>query len=331
MKLLQWHCLLSISLASFTLLQSKTTHADIGTGPITCTQGSIGALAFGIVDPLSSQTSTSATLNYECKGGNNNASARVCFTFGPLESTNTYRAIQGPENSVMAFNLFSDPGLSNTITSASPLQVTFNTENSAVISRSITVHAQTLANQTSLFPGSYFLQNQVFMTVNSVDGNNPPANCVVPADGETSSSYKIAYTSNASVSSHCSVTTTGSLDLGYISASTTPTSGSSVNLINVTCTNNTSYNIGLAPSNGDVNGAGMMSGTNDAINLPYQLQSNASGEIWGNNGSSYSTLTNGVTDKGNGERQSHTVYVTIPNSDVKPDHYSDIVTINVNY
>ncbi|MBH0005809.1 spore coat U domain-containing protein [Psychrobacter sp. SWN149] len=330
-KLFQWHYLLSISLASFILFQSKTTHADTGAGPITCTQGSVGMLAFGMVDPLSSQISTSTTLNYECKGNSSNASARICFAFGPLESTNTYRDISGPNNSVMAFNLFSDPGLKNTITSVNPLQVTFNTGTSIETSRSITIHAQTLAKQTSLFPGPYFLQNQVFMTVNSIEGNNPPANCVAPADGDISSTYKFPYTSSASVSPHCSVTTTGSLDLGRVSASTTSTSGSSVNLINVTCTNDTSYNIGLAPSNANINGSGVMSGTDDTFKLPYQLQSDVSGEVWGNNGSSYNTLTNGVTGKGNGETQAHTVYATVPNTDVKPDYYSDIVTINVHY
>lgn len=331
MKLFQWRYLLSIPLVGFILFQAETTHAAIGAGLITCTQGSVGEIAFGLVDPLSSQTSTSATLNYECKGSDINASARVCFTFGPLESTNTYREILGPNNSAMAFRLFSDPGLSNTITSTSPLQVTFTTENSVDMSRSITVHAQTLANQTPLSPGSYSLQNQVFMTVNSVEGNNPPANCVAPVDGETSSTYKFPYTSSASVNPHCSVTTTGSLDLGRVPASATSISGSSVNLINVTCTNNTSYNIGLAPSNGDVNGSGIMSGTDNTLTLPYQLQSNASGDIWGNNGSSYSTLKNGVRGEGNGETQAHTVYVTVPNTDVEPDRYSDTVTVHVNY
>lgn len=330
-KLFQWRYLLSISLASFTLFQAEPIHAAIGTGPITCTQGSVGTLAFGMVDPLSSQTSTSATLNYECKGSESNASARVCFTFGPLESTNTYREILGPDNSVMAFHLFSDPGLSHTITSTSPLQVTFTTENNVEMSRSITVHAQTLANQTSLFPGSYSFANQVFMTVNSVEGNNPPANCVTPVDGETSSTYKFTYASSASVNPHCSVTTTGSLDLGRVSASTTSTSGFSADLINVTCTNTTSYNIGLTPSNLDKNGAGVMSGTDDTFKLPYQLYLNSTGTTWGNNGNSYASLTNGVKGTGDGTAQLHTVYVTVPNTDVKPDNYSDTVTIHVNY
>lgn len=329
MKLFQWRYLLSISLASFTSLQAETTHAAIGTEPITCTQGSVGALAFGIVDPLSSQTSTSATLNYECKSNGSYASARVCFTFGPLESTNTYREMLGPDNSAMAFRLFADPGLSNTITSTSPLQVTFTTENSVDTSRSITVYAQTPGNQTSLFPGSYSLANQVFMTVNSVAGNSPPANCVAPVDGETSSTYKFPYISSASVNPYCSVTTTGLLDLGRVSASATSISGSSVDLISVTCTNNTSYNIGLAPSNGNVNGAGVMLDTvSKTYQLPYQLHS-ADGKAWG--ATTTESLGNGVAGNGNGTAQLHTVYVTVPSSDVKPAHYSDTVTIRVNY
>lgn len=333
MKYFQWYHLLSVSLISFTLFQSGAIRADIGAGPITCTQGSvntIGEFAFGMVDPLSSQTSTSATINYECKGNGNSASARVCFAFGPLASTNTYRDIPGPSNSVMTFNLFSDPSLSNTITSTNSLQATFNTETSTKISRSMTVYAQTLAKQTTLFPGPYFLQQQVFMTVNSVAGSTAPANCTTPVEADTSSTYKIPYTSRASVNAHCSVTTTGSFELGSVAASTSATSGSSVNLINVTCTNDTPYNIGLSPSNGDKNGAGVMRGTDGESKLPYQLQSDANGTVWGNTATA-SAVGNGVAGKGNGAVQANTVYVTVPSTDVKPDHYADIVNISVNY
>jgi spore coat protein U-like protein len=100
----------------------------------------------------------------------------------------------------------------------------------------------------------------------------------------------------------------------------------------MTCTNGVLYKIGLAPSNGDINGAGIMSSaTDNTLKLPYQLQSNASGTGWGNNGSTYATLTNGVTGQGNGATQLQTVYVTVPNSDVKPASYSDTVTVHVNY
>lgn len=335
MKYFQWYYLLSVSLVISTLFHSGTIRADIGAGPITCTQGSvntIGEFAFGVVDPLSSQISTSATLNYECKGNGNSASARVCFTFGPLASTNMYRDIPAPNNSIMNFSLFSDPSLSNIITSANPLQATFNTETSAKVSRSMTVYAQTLAKQTTLFPGPYFLQQQVFMTVNSVEGSTAPANCITPVEADISSTDQIPYTSRASVSAHCSVTTTGSLELGSVAASTSATSGSSANLINVTCTNDTPYNIGLSPSNGDKNGAGVMKGSGGNSDLvPYQLQSDANGKVWGNNGSTYSTLTNGVLGQGTGAVQSHTVHVIVPSADFKPDTYSDIVTINVNY
>lgn len=295
MKLLKWHYLLSVSLVGFTLFQAETTRADIGAGPITCTTGSVGAFAFGIVDPLSSQTSTSATLEYNCIGSSS-AAARVCFSFGPLESTNSYREIPGPSDPSpkMTFNLFSDPSLGNIINSANPLQVTFNTETSANIPLNITVYAQTLANQTTLFPGTYSLQDkQVFMTVNSVDGSTPPANCIAPVEANTSSTYKFPFTVQASVSAHCSISPTGVFNLGTVSASTTAISESSVDLISVTCTNGTPYNIGLAPSNGNVNGEGVMTGTgNNPDKVPYQLRSNASGEIWGN------TAT--ATSRGNG-------------------------------
>lgn len=341
MKLFQWHYVLSVSLVGFTLFQPASTRANIGSGPITCSQSGIanttGGFAFGKVDPFSSKKSTSMTIDYECKGGSStsgdkSASALVCFTFGPLGLTDSHRNMPGPNNSSMAFNLFSDVNLSKRITYTQPLKDNFTQVAGATRTRSITVHAKTLAGQTMLLPGPYFLQGQqVFMTVNSVNGSIPPANCTAPVDGENSSTYKLPYTSSASVLAHCSITTFGVLDLGSVVASTTATSESSVNPINVTCTNNTSYNIGLAPSNGNEEGAGDMSGADDKIKLPYQLKS-AVGTPWGNNGSTYGTLTNGVKGKAkNGIAQTHTVYVTVPSTDFKPDNYSDTVTISVNY
>lgn len=66
--------------------------------------------------------------------------------------------------------------------------------------------------------------------------------------------------------------------------------------------------------------------------VPYQLFSDISRTTkWGNNGSTYDTLTNGFIGKGSGTSEAQTVYVTVPNADFKPDNYSDTVTIRVNY
>jgi len=136
----------------------------------------------------------------------------------------------------------------------------------------------------------------------------------------------------ATVVNDCKINTTSDIVLGRQPASTTSFIGSNNEAINMICTNGTLYNIGLSPSNQNENGAGVMISTdNENYGLPYQLSSNPSGMVWGNNGNTYDTLTNGVTGQGKGTAQSHTVYVKVPNTDVKPAKYVDTVTIYVNY
>ncbi|MGM8897332.1 MULTISPECIES: Csu type fimbrial protein [unclassified Psychrobacter] len=335
---LQWYYILLMVLVIFFLAKPATTFADIGSGPVSCTQSgsvnNINSLNFGVVDPLSSSATTSTTLNYECKGSEGrDSTARICYTFGPLNSNRHYELL-GPSNSLLAFSLFSDPNFTKPITDDEPLQLILTSSNNTTITGSITVYAQVVAGQTKLIAGNYALQNQVVMTVNSIEGRRAPANCI--AVDNSTSTYEFPYDSKASVNAYCAVTTTGALNLGRVAATTTPISGTASNLINVNCTNETSYNIGLAPAayKGVVNnnGVGAMRGTRGDIDVVhYQLQSNESGTVWGNNGNTYATLTNGVAGQGNGTSQTHTVYVTVPNTDVKPDVYSDIVTINVNY
>lgn len=66
--------------------------------------------------------------------------------------------------------------------------------------------------------------------------------------------------------------------------------------------------------------------------VPYQLRSapGPSGTPWGNTATS-TDLGNGVAGTGTGAAQNTSVYATVPSADFRPDTYSDIVTINVNY
>ncbi|AGP49449.1 hypothetical protein PSYCG_09745 [Psychrobacter sp. G] len=327
LRLQSYHLFITLMVGLF-LANPITVNADIGSGPIACTQvgSTINDLNFGTVNPFSSTTSTSATINYECRGSEGRAStARICYTFGPL-NTDDHKLL-GPNNTTLAFDLFSSSSHGAPISKANPLQLTLSSDGSStLIKGNITVYAQTLAGQTQLVSGDYTLNNQIYMTVNSVDGSSAPNDCLTITETDA-----FTYTSQASVAAHCAVTTAGVLDLGRVSASTVPTKGSATNLINVTCTNTTFYNIGLAPSNKDINGQGVMTGTNAEPTLPYQLQSDASGTEWGNNGNTYAALTNGVTGTGDGAAKAHTVYVTVPNTDVTPDTYSDTVTVTVYY
>ena len=325
--MLRLHCYYLFITLTVVLLLANPVTADAA---ITCTQSAstISDLNFGSVNTFSSTTSTSATINYKCNdSGGSVSTARICYTFGPLN--NDEHKLLGRNNATLAFDLFSDPNYATPIRDGAPLQLLISSDGSnAPISGSITVYAQTRARQTQLVSGDYKFSDTIYMTVNSGVADSPPPNCMVVTDTST---YAFTYTSQASVAAHCTVATAVGLDLGRVSASTVPTKGSASHLINVICTNETSYNIGLAPSNKDINGQGVMKGTNSESILPYQLQSDANGKNWGNDGNTYAALTNGVKGQGNGATQAHTVYVTVPSTDVIPDSYSDNVTVTVYY
>jgi len=143
----------------------------------------------------------------------------------------------------------------------------------------------------------------------------------------------LSFTVQATVDPQCTINTTSDVNLGSHSASQTNITGSNNNAIGVTCTNEASYYIGLAPSNNTTNGAGFMSGSVDNTDkVPYQLRSTAGtgGKIWGNTATT-TDVGNGVAGIGSGASQTQTVYVTVPSADFKPDNYSDTVTIRVNY
>ena len=131
----------------------------------------------------------------------------------------------------------------------------------------------------------------------------------------------------------CSVTAgSGSnIDLGTVASTATDLSDS--NSITVKCSSTVPYYVGLAPSSGAANGAGVLSPSGSSPDtVPYQLRSSAgsSGTIWGNTATS-SGVGNGVAGTGTGSDQTLTVYATAADANYAPDSYSDEVTVTVNY
>jgi spore coat protein U-like protein len=111
---------------------------------------------------------------------------------------------------------------------------------------------------------------------------------------------------------------------------------SNSNTISVNCSKTTPYYVGLAPSNANTAGAGVMASTTapatNTDKVPYQLTSTAGagGTIWGNTATS-TAVGNGVAGTGTGAAQSLTVYATAASANFTPDSYADTVTVNVNY
>ncbi len=197
----------------------------------------------------------------------------------------------------------------------------------STIQGSVVIDVSLLANNALATPGTYinnFNGNHTALTYKADEDLNS-SNCST----ESQNSIQFPFTVKATVISSCEITAKPTdINLKNIAASATNIKGSTS--INLKCTNTAPYTIGLAPSNGNVNGAGIMTGTipNSDV-IPYQLQS-ADGTAWGNTLTAES-VENGVADKGTGVNQSHIVHVVVPNADFKPDDYSDIVNIQVHY
>jgi spore coat protein U-like protein len=120
------------------------------------------------------------------------------------------------------------------------------------------------------------------------------------------------------------------INLGTVDSTAVNTSGTSD--INVTCSKNTAYFVGLSPSNNSTAGAGVMAGTGtNADTVPYQLNSvSATGPVWGNTATS-TAVGNGVTGMGDGAAHAIPVYATAASANFTPDTYADLVTVNVNF
>ncbi len=135
------------------------------------------------------------------------------------------------------------------------------------------------------------------------------------------------------VNKTCVVNTTGAsnITLGPVNAGGTTTTQSGTFTVN--CAKTVPFYVGLAPSNANTAGLGVL--TSGANTIAYQLYQNSGGTtIWGNTATSTSA-GNGESGTGGGMATgavSFTAYANATGStDVAPGTYTDTVTINVNY
>lgn len=200
----------------------------------------------------------------------------------------------------------------------------------------MTVYAAIPANQSTRNPSTYKINYQINNTlVTSVAGLNKDCGTSLSplGPGVTPTQRMNPFYVQAIAPSKCLINSKSNINFGNKPSSATNIESVGTNPINLTCTNGTVYNIGLAPSNGSTVGLGAMKGTTGNNNqVPYQLRSTTgvNGTVWGNTATS-SNVGNGVTANGTGSAQNRSVYATVPSADFRPDNYSDIVTININY
>ena len=289
--------------------------------------------------------SISGTLNYSCTNTGTTAGyVSVCLAadggYKPSAVIPRYMKT-APSNRELAFNMtLSNGGIWGTRSSgvgveynSGPIYIParLNSSTPGTMAGKETINISLLSSNTQAIPGKYnniFNGGHTAMTI-STSARQNSSNCLtVPISQQGTDRFP--FTVQATVLPSCKVTAKPNIDLGPHPASEKDITGN--NTIGVTCTDTTAYNIGLAPSNGSLNGAGLMKGSDTNPVVPYQLRSTAglNGIIWGNTATSTS-VGNGVAGIGSGVEQSRNVYVTVPSADFKPGNYSDTVFIKVNY
>jgi spore coat protein U-like protein len=306
---------------------------------ITCSTAAMTAVSFGTVNPLSSQTTTSANLTYTCKNstGGGTHSATLCFSIGEPGGNQTNPRLMKSGSNTLQFQLYQSPGFttvwgSQFFGSNTPLIVSVTLASGASTNGTATLNAQVLGGQTTAVPSTVgysddYANSDTAITVNDQAGSTAPGSC----SGTQSTTVFFPFNVTATIQKNCTVTA-NNLSLGSVAAGTTPSSGNST--LGVTCSFTTPYNVGLSPLNvSSTNGAGTMKGTGtNTDTVKYQLYSNSGlSTVWGNTATPTST-GNGVAGTGSGVAQTLTVYAKATSTtDVLPDNYSDTVQIIVNY
>lgn len=333
-------CLLLLMAAAFQCLPN-TAHAN--TQKVSCTPTPTG-VTFGNIDPTITGTiPKSGNVQFTCRNSSFFVAQKVTLCIGLDQgSGNTItptRQMSDGTGHDLNFQVYKDGVLSQVwgnVPSTSnpsplgPIQFTIPAFGSYT-SRPYPVYGSLVTPQTNVPVGVYTnnLNGQLIYAANNAgffgDSGSYPAAC----DGRGSSQFTLPVQAN--VPGQCAVSAGSDLNLGSVPSTATNLTGN--NSISVTCTLGTPYYIGLSPSNANLTGAGLMSGTgSNTDKVPYQLRSSPglSGTIWGNTATATS-VGNGVAGTGTGNGQSITVYATVPSANYTPDTYTDTVTVYVNY
>jgi len=260
-------------------------------------------LAFGAL-PAAAQTCTLSVTamsfgTYTGAALNGTATGKVTCAGGwdiPLDAgtgagaTETIRKMTGPGGAELSYEVFQDAA--RTINWGN----TTTTEETGTGNATVTFYGLITAGQ-AIVPGTYT---------------------------DTLTTATTSFTVTAIIAKACSVTATNLAFGGYSGALVKSTS-----TISVTCTNTTTYNVGL--NAGQATGATVtnrsMTGPASAL-LHYQLFSNAGYTTnWGN-----TVGTNTVAGTGNGATQPLTVYGQVPAGQFSPPgSYTDTIIVSVTY
>ncbi|MHA6206144.1 Csu type fimbrial protein [Dyella soli] len=311
-------CLLLLLLFAAGMLGPGTAHA----ANVVCSTNGTPTVNFG------SSSTAQGSIGYICT---NYTTSPVSFTLCAGIGTPSYpgtpaQPLMQGNGATLAFNLYTNPSNTQVWTTANPLTtpVTVGGGIGTPISGTIPVYGSLSSNQSApagVYNASFF---------NTVLGQLVGGTCLAVPNNGIVSGLDFTLTVQANVVSACVVSASPTLSLGTVPATATNLSGTTT--LQVTCPTNTSYYVGLRPSNNSTTGAGVMRGTGtNTDTVSYQLHSgSATGPIWGNTATSTSA-GNGVAGVGTGNVQTINVYAATFSADVTADTYTDVVTVSVNY
>lgn len=315
---------------------------------VSCANPTISNVQFGTVDFETGTTNVSGSVSWSCTSEgildlllSPQANIVMCLNLntGSGGAQASPRLLSSGSNTLQ-YQLYSNAADSqiwgSTATSATPIPLSISVAIPAGLILSTTVTGQTAfyaqlpGGQTSAPVGTYSSMLSATVTGSySTNTGTPLSSCT--SGPHTLSAGSATFTASATVQKAC-IVTANTVNLGAVPSSAVNTSAS--NTLSVTCTNSTPYFVGLAPSNGNTAGAGVMKSTisGNTDQVPYQLSSTPgpNGTPWGNTATS-TTIGNGVAGSGSGLAQSLTVYATAPSANYTPGSYADTVTVNVNY
>ncbi len=325
-------CCAALLLIGFGLFWHKPAQAAI-----TCSSAAMSSLAFGTVDPQSSQTDSTATFTYTCSNDSPNTtySATICFSIGePGGGPTDPRQMHDSAGDALNFQMYQDPA--RTVVWGSQFFGTYRTPlvvnvtlsgilgGNYYINGSATLYGRVLGNQPTAVPGNYtdqYNNGDTAVSINQQRGNTAPGTC-----GATGGGPYFPFLVSATVIKKCTVTASP-LNFGN-SVGLLTSAVNATTALGVQCSNGTPYNVGLdggQNSGGNINARKMALG---ASSIAYQLyQDSARSAVWGN-----TIGTNTVTGTGTGITQSLTVYGQVPPQPTPPaGTYNDTITVTVTY
>ena len=319
--LARWLPLLAVFAALCLLLAPGQARANA-----VCSVTSEG-IAFG--------TSSTATgsVSYTCTNSNNSSiTFTLCLGIGnPSPPGTASQPVMRSGGNTLDFNLYTNASRTIVWRTSTPISASITVprgrrRSGGSISGTLYFYGLIPSGQGAA-AGSYSAQFS-----NTTLGRLSGATCQTSGGSGSNavSGQKFTLHVQATVANNCTVTANGPASFGTVPSSATNLTASTS--IGVDCPNGTAYRIGLAPSNGNAAGAGVLTGTGgNTDHPPYQLRSaSSSGPIWGNTATATST-GNGVAGTGNGSTQTFSIYVTALSANYTPDSYSDTVTVNLNF